>query len=212
MTRGFLLGKFMPPHAGHQMLIDSARAMVDDLTILVCWLPDDPVPGPQRLAWMRELFPDCRVVGHDGVLPGFHTAVLMAPDDGIAVLAVTNGSPDAFVWLGAELEQLLRRLLGAPDDDVRSHVPQRPETWNGLCGTYRLPPRVSDLRGRVALAGGADVLVRGGRLVLRARVPVPVLARGVPLHPDDADDPDVYRVDLSALGMPSVRLVFARDP
>lgn len=68
-ARGFLLGKFMPPHAGHQLLVETARRMVDELTILVCWLPDDPVPGPLRLQWMRELFPDCRVIGHDAVVP-----------------------------------------------------------------------------------------------------------------------------------------------
>lgn len=73
-TRGFLLGKFMPPHAGHQLLVETARRMVDELTILICWLPDDPVPGPLRLRWMRELFPDCRVIGHDAVVP-------QAPED-----------------------------------------------------------------------------------------------------------------------------------
>jgi HTH-type transcriptional repressor of NAD biosynthesis genes len=69
MTRGFVLGKFMPPHEGHVLLCDTARRLVDQLTILVCWLPDDPVPGPLRLAWMRQLFPDCRVIGHDAVVP-----------------------------------------------------------------------------------------------------------------------------------------------
>jgi HTH-type transcriptional repressor of NAD biosynthesis genes len=69
MTRGFLLGKFMPPHAGHVHLCETGRRLVDQLTILVCWLPDDPVPGPLRLAWMRELFPACRVIGHDAIVP-----------------------------------------------------------------------------------------------------------------------------------------------
>jgi HTH-type transcriptional repressor of NAD biosynthesis genes len=69
MTRGFLLGKFMPPHAGHVHLCETARRLVDRLTILVCWLPADPVPGPLRLQWMRELFPDCRVIGHDAIVP-----------------------------------------------------------------------------------------------------------------------------------------------
>lgn len=69
MTRGFVLGKFMPPHAGHVLLCETARRLVDELTILVCWLPDDPIPGPLRLAWMRALFPDCRVIGHDAVVP-----------------------------------------------------------------------------------------------------------------------------------------------
>ena len=69
MRHGFVLGKFMPPHLGHVHLCETARRLVDRLTILVCWLPDDPVPGPLRLQWMRELFPDCRVIGHDAIVP-----------------------------------------------------------------------------------------------------------------------------------------------
>jgi NadR type nicotinamide-nucleotide adenylyltransferase len=69
MKRGFILGKFMPPHAGHVTLVQSARALVDELTVLVCSLPDDPIPGESRLAWMRELHPDCRVVAHTEPAP-----------------------------------------------------------------------------------------------------------------------------------------------
>ncbi|MCR5870089.1 MULTISPECIES: AAA family ATPase [unclassified Sphingomonas] len=69
VKRGFLLGKFMPPHAGHLTLARAARAMCDRLTVLVCWLPDDPIPGEARLAWMRELLPDCKVIGHGAPVP-----------------------------------------------------------------------------------------------------------------------------------------------
>lgn len=69
MKRGFLLGKFMPPHAGHVSLIDAARRLVDELTILVCSLPDDPIPGQDRTEWMRSMFPDCRVVWHGAPAP-----------------------------------------------------------------------------------------------------------------------------------------------
>jgi HTH-type transcriptional regulator, transcriptional repressor of NAD biosynthesis genes len=69
MKRGFLLGKFMPPHNGHMLLCQTAAALVDELTILVCWLPDDPISGPQRLAWMQEMFPQCRVIGHSKIVP-----------------------------------------------------------------------------------------------------------------------------------------------
>ena len=48
MRRGFLLGKFMPPHAGHMALIRAARALVDELTVLVCWQPGDPIAGETR--------------------------------------------------------------------------------------------------------------------------------------------------------------------
>ena len=69
MKRGFVLGKFMPPHAGHVTLIKSARGLVDELTILVCSLADDPIPGETRLEWMRSMFPDCRVVWHSKPAP-----------------------------------------------------------------------------------------------------------------------------------------------
>ena len=69
VKRGFLLGKFMPPHAGHVTLIQSARALVDDLTVLLCSLPDDPIAGETRLEWMRRMFPDCRIVHHSQPVP-----------------------------------------------------------------------------------------------------------------------------------------------
>jgi NadR type nicotinamide-nucleotide adenylyltransferase len=68
MTGGFVVGRFLPPHAGHVHLCETARLLVDALTILVCWLPDDPIPGPLRLEWMMRLFPDCRVIGHEGAV------------------------------------------------------------------------------------------------------------------------------------------------
>lgn len=69
MKSGFLLGKFMPPHAGHMRLCETAQALCDRLTILVCWLPYDPIAGAVRLEWMREMFPKARVIGHDAIVP-----------------------------------------------------------------------------------------------------------------------------------------------
>lgn len=60
-VRGFVLGKFMPPHNGHVYLCDFGRAYCERLTILVCSLPDDPIPGRARFEWMQALFPDCDV-------------------------------------------------------------------------------------------------------------------------------------------------------
>jgi HTH-type transcriptional regulator, transcriptional repressor of NAD biosynthesis genes len=67
--RGFVLGKFMPPHAGHVYLCDFGRAYVGELTILVCSLPDDPIPGEVRFKWMQELCPSARVVHCQEILP-----------------------------------------------------------------------------------------------------------------------------------------------
>jgi NadR type nicotinamide-nucleotide adenylyltransferase len=68
-ARGFVLGKFMPPHAGHLYLCDFGHAYVGELTILVCSLPDDPIPGPLRFGWMRELCPSARVLHCEEILP-----------------------------------------------------------------------------------------------------------------------------------------------
>jgi HTH-type transcriptional regulator, transcriptional repressor of NAD biosynthesis genes len=61
MKRGLVLGKFMPPHAGHFLLFDFARRFADRLTILVCSRDNDPIPGALRQAWIAEMLPDCRV-------------------------------------------------------------------------------------------------------------------------------------------------------
>jgi NadR type nicotinamide-nucleotide adenylyltransferase len=61
MTIGVIIGKFMPPHLGHMHLIEQARRQVDELSVLVCSLPDEPIPGDVRFAWMKELRPDVRV-------------------------------------------------------------------------------------------------------------------------------------------------------
>jgi CubicO group peptidase (beta-lactamase class C family) len=150
------------------------------------------------------------VVGHDGILPGFNSSLLVAPHDGIGVFALTNGSSRAMVWLPEEVDGLLRMLLGVAPVAVRNDVPHHPEIWGDLCGRYRLP-EVGDLRGRLVMGGGARVFVRGGRPMIRLLTPVPVLLRGFPLHPDDETDPYVFRIDLSPFGMPTVRIVFDHD-
>lgn len=68
-VRGFVLGKFMPPHAGHVHLCEVAQAMSDELTIVVASLAREPIAGALRVAWMRELLPRARVVSLTEELP-----------------------------------------------------------------------------------------------------------------------------------------------
>lgn len=62
MTTGLVLGKFLPPHLGHQYLLDFAAHAVDELTVLVCSLPSEPIAGELRTRWVQELCPRGRVV------------------------------------------------------------------------------------------------------------------------------------------------------
>jgi hypothetical protein len=171
--------------------------------------PDPRLPG-MGLGFFRHDARGHLLVGHDGRMPGFNTDLLLAPTDGVAVIGLTNGSPGAMGWLPVEMDRLLRERIGVAQDAIRTDVPPRPETWPHVVGTYQLPPGVSDLRGRALFGGGLEVLVRGGRLTARLRLPVPAAWRGVPLHPDDPADPYVFRLDLAGMGMGLARIAF--DP
>jgi hypothetical protein len=59
---------------------------------------------------------------------------------------------------------------------------------------------------------GTEIFVRRGQLTLRPLTPVPGLHRGLLLHPDDADDPYVFRIHLSSLGIGTSRVVFSLSP
>jgi CubicO group peptidase (beta-lactamase class C family) len=172
--------------------------------------PDPRIPG-MGLGFFRGDVGGHRTVAHDGILPGFNSALLLAPDDGVGIIAFTNGSSGAFSWLQIDLDRVLRQLLGVADEAVRGDVPHHPEHWADVCGRYVLPPRIADLRVRLMLSRGAEVSVAGGRLLVRLLTPVPVPLRGLPLEPDDEHDPDVFRLDLSGFGMPSARVVFGRE-
>jgi len=126
VTRGFVLGKFMPPHEGHRMLCEVARARVDQLTILVCSLPDDPISGTLRHGWMQALFPDCRVLHHATVVP-------QAPEEHADFWPIWRGivraaHPEPIDWLFASEDYGARLAaeIGAayhPVDPERLMVP-----------------------------------------------------------------------------------------
>ena len=68
---GLVLGKFMPLHAGHQLLIDAAIRQVGEsgLTVVVGTQPGEPIPGALRFAWVKELYPSVTVVHLDETMP-----------------------------------------------------------------------------------------------------------------------------------------------
>lgn len=70
MTRGFVIGKFYPPHRGHSFLIETALANAGAVTVAVCDLPGQAIPAQLRAAWLREMHPAATVMvvedlGHD---------------------------------------------------------------------------------------------------------------------------------------------------
>jgi HTH-type transcriptional repressor of NAD biosynthesis genes len=68
MRRGLVIGKFMPLHRGHQLLIDAALADCDDVTVVVYDSRPPgrypPMPLEKRLGWVTQLYPQLeQVVG-----------------------------------------------------------------------------------------------------------------------------------------------------
>lgn len=52
-----IVGKFAPPHRGHQLLIETALAEAARVTVLVWSNPDFPsMPSERRAEWLRELY------------------------------------------------------------------------------------------------------------------------------------------------------------
>jgi NadR type nicotinamide-nucleotide adenylyltransferase len=57
MTTALVLGKFLPPHAGHAYLADRARAMADEVVVLVLANSAEPIPVDLRHRWLEEMLP-----------------------------------------------------------------------------------------------------------------------------------------------------------
>ena len=66
---GLVLGKFLPPHAGHHELVDFALSRCERVTVLVLGAAAEPIPLPLRREWMRERHPGARVIAGWDELP-----------------------------------------------------------------------------------------------------------------------------------------------
>ena len=141
--------------------------------------PDPRIPG-MGLGFFRDEIGGHRTVGHDGIWKGFRSDMVLAPDEGIGVLAFANTG-----WFdprGAPVpvaNAVLRHLLDLPDDTVRTDVPEHPEIWSDLCGWYSFGPGVlTDPQPRAMLGAGVEVVVRRGHLTIRGQTPDPCGAQG----------------------------------
>lgn len=174
--------------------------------------PDPRLPGT-GLGFLRNEVGGHRTVGHDGIWKGFLSAMVLAPDDGIGVLALANtGNFEPRGAPGAVVDALLRLLLDVREDSAPVDIPARPWVWRDLCGWYSFGPgMLTDPQPRMVFGAGVEVVVRSGHLVIRGQTPIPAVRRGLPLLPD-ATDPDVFHLPLKALGLDSTRVVFSRGP
>jgi NadR type nicotinamide-nucleotide adenylyltransferase len=123
--RGVVLGKFLPPHAGHALVIETALAQCTHVTVIVCARTSDAIPGELRAAWLRELHPRARVMRIDDAYD---------PDDSALWARLT------LAWLGAR-----------PDAAFTSEA--NGERWARAMGCAHVS--VDPLRARVPISGSA---------------------------------------------------------
>lgn len=122
---GLVIGKFLPPHRGHKLLIDTALAQSERVVVIVCAKPGDYAPGELRGGWLREIHPKAEV---------------MVIDD-------RYDENDSRVWASNTLEWLGR----APDAVFTSE--EYGERYAALMGSRHVP--VDPPRLRVPVSGTA---------------------------------------------------------
>ena len=114
----------------------------------------DPRVGGMGLGFVTPVLAGRRVVGHDGNLPGFASAILIAPDNELGVVVLTNTA----TMFGAHqiADTLLRDRLRIP---TPSMTPAHPS--DATAGRYGLPPgMLTNFRTRLMLGTRIEVLTQ----------------------------------------------------
>ncbi len=72
MRRGLVVGKFWPPHVGHERVLDAVAAQCDRLFIVVCAAHGQVPSGRERAWWLQSLYPAAEVVLTDDLCAHHH--------------------------------------------------------------------------------------------------------------------------------------------
>ncbi len=160
---GLVVGKFYPPHRGHQYLIEAAAARCGRLTLLVMAATAETVPLADRVAWLRAAcggLPAVTIVGVRCDVPvDFGSRPVWAAQVAVMTAALEENRlplPDA-VFSSEPYGDELAAWLGA------EHVGADP-------GRVAVPVSASQVR--ADLAGHWDLLIGPAQAGLAVRVVV----------------------------------------
>jgi HTH-type transcriptional regulator, transcriptional repressor of NAD biosynthesis genes len=56
LTRGLVIGKFLPPHNGHVAMINFAKHHCDEVIVSMSYTDHDVIPYNKRIEWLTKLF------------------------------------------------------------------------------------------------------------------------------------------------------------
>ncbi|WP_330176516.1 AAA family ATPase [Streptomyces sp. NBC_01498] len=175
---GLVLGKFYPPHAGHHHLVRTARERCERLTVLVCAASVESVPLADRVAWMREIHPDVRVVGAvDDTRMDLHDPAVW--DAHMAVFRTAVPERVDAVFTSESYGDELARRFGAVSVTVDPERLRHPVSGTAVradpagCWEFLAPPVRAALARRVVVLGaestGTTTLARALARHYRAR-------------------------------------------
>lgn len=195
-AHGLVIGKFYPPHAGHDLLIRTAAQLCERVSVIVMAASHETIPLATRVSWLREIHSDARHVQVTGVVDDApvdfgsdsvweqHVALMRRG------LEMLRTPPVATVFTSEPYGvELARRFHAMPVtlDVARSHVPVSATRvradiaahWDCLAAPVR-----RDLALRVVAVGaestGTTTLSRAITDALRQRGGAHALTRWVP--------------------------------
>ena len=187
---GLVIGKFYPPHAGHEYLIRAAAQAAQQVTVVVMAADVENIALSQRVAWLTEIFatqPQVRITGvMDNAAIDYHSESVWeehvaAMRRGIEQVAAARSSPagpvDAVFTsenYGAELARRfdaaavcldqVRALYPVSGTAVRAHPA---DCWQHLAPCvreslcYRLVIVGAESTGKSTLAAALSARLRG---------------------------------------------------
>lgn len=94
---GLVLGKFMPPHKGHEYLFRFAKQYCNNLTILVDCIKNQPISSELRKQWIEELIPGINVISLKQFMPQYPNEVENFWDIWKTTIYETSGKPDVLI-------------------------------------------------------------------------------------------------------------------
>jgi NadR type nicotinamide-nucleotide adenylyltransferase len=131
-TIGLVIGKFLPPHRGHGLLVETALAQADRTLLVVCEKETDPIPAGVRVALLGELHPGAEIVvtpddipDHDEVARAHEISRAWAQRVGALSVARYGRAPDV-VFSSEQYGPRFAGYLGARHvavDPARTRIP-----------------------------------------------------------------------------------------
>ncbi len=126
MRRGLTLGKFAPFHRGHQILVETALAEVDELVVMVYATNMTDVPLQVRAGWIRALYPTVRIIEAWDGPDGYGDTPEIRSEQETYILKKLGGLRVTHFYSSEFYGDHVSRALDAVDrriDEARSAVP-----------------------------------------------------------------------------------------